>query len=48
MQELMSVAARLTHSGRRVRLRFAAHCPGFEAFRVVYHYLWTTAEPALA
>lgn len=44
MQELLYVAARMIHSGRRVRLRFAAHCPGFEAFRVVYHHLWSTAE----
>jgi hypothetical protein len=41
MQELMYVAARVIHSGRRLRLRFAEHCPGFEAFRVVYHHLST-------
>jgi len=44
MQELMYVAARVIRSGRRIRLRFAAHCPGFEAFQVVYNHLWTTAE----
>jgi len=43
MQELMYVAARLIHSGRRVRLRFASQCPGFEAFRVVYQHLWETS-----
>ena len=44
MQELMYVAARVIHSGRRVGLRFATQCPGFEAFRVVYHHLWTATE----
>jgi hypothetical protein len=48
MQELMYVAARLIHSGRRVRLRFASQCPGFDAFRVVYRHLWAAAEAAPA
>ena len=43
MQELMYVAARLIHSGRRVRLRFATKCSGFEAFRRVYQHLLATA-----
>lgn len=41
MQELMYVAARVVDSGRRLRLRFAQHCPAFRAFEVVYHHLCT-------
>ena len=48
MQELMYVAARMIHSGRRLRLRFAGHCAGFEAFRVVYEHLWNTGLAAQA
>jgi len=48
MQELMYVAARMIHSGRRLRLRFAEHCAGFDAFRVVYAHLWNTARAAPA
>ena len=48
MQELMYVAARVIHSGRRARLRFAENCPAFEAFRVVYEHLWNTARSAPA
>jgi len=36
MQELMYLAARVIRSGRQLALRFAAHCPGFRAFEVVY------------
>lgn len=39
IQELMYLAARLIESGRRMKLRFSRHCPGFEAFRQVYHQL---------
>ena len=42
MQELMYLAARVIHSGRRLRLRFAQHCPAFRAFEVVYYHLLTT------
>jgi len=45
MQELMYLAARIIDSGRRLRLRFAQHCPGFEAFQVVYKHLLDTAKP---
>jgi hypothetical protein len=36
-QELMYMAARLIESSRRSKLRLSCHCPGFEAFRQVYH-----------
>ena len=39
IQELMMLAARLIHSGRRLRLRFGVHCPGLASFRQVYHAL---------
>lgn len=39
MQELMYLAARLIESGRRLKLRFARHCPAFRAFDQVYHHL---------
>jgi len=36
MQELMYLAARVLRTGHRLVLRFAAHCPGFAAFELVY------------
>jgi hypothetical protein len=39
IQELMYLAARVIYSGRRLKLRFSCHCPGFEAFRQVYHHM---------
>jgi hypothetical protein len=39
MQELMNLAARLIETGRRLKLRFARHCPAFRAFDQVYHHL---------
>lgn len=36
MQELMYLAARVIRSGRRLKLRFARHCPAFAAFEAVY------------
>ena len=39
MQELMYLAARLIDSGRRLKLRFSQHCPGFQAFGRVYQQL---------
>ena len=36
MQELIYLAARVIHTGRRLKLKFGSHCPGFEAFRGVY------------
>ena len=39
MQELMYLACRLIESGRRLKLRFSRHCPGFLSFRHVYHKL---------
>jgi hypothetical protein len=36
MQELMYLAARLVRTGRRLKLVFSRHCPGFAAFRTVY------------
>jgi hypothetical protein len=41
MQELMYMAARVLRTGHRLVLRFAAHCPGFAAFEVVYGRLAT-------
>ena len=39
IQELMYLAARLISSGRRLRLRFSRHCPGFGAFQLAYNRL---------
>lgn len=39
IQELMYLAARLIDSGRRLRLRFSRHCPGFGAFQLAYNRL---------
>lgn len=39
MQELMYLAARLIESGRRLKLRFSCHCPGFDAFIFAYNRL---------
>jgi hypothetical protein len=36
MQELMYLAARLVRTGRRLKLVFSRHCPGFVAFQTVY------------
>lgn len=36
MQELMTMACRLVHSGRQWILRFGRHCPGFAAYRDLY------------
>ena len=36
MQELMYVAARVVESGRRLTLKFSAHCPAFPSFEAVY------------
>jgi hypothetical protein len=36
MQELMYVAARVIESGRRLALKFSAHCPAFPSFEAVY------------
>jgi len=36
IQELIYLAARLIHSGRRLRLRFSQHCPAFAAFEQTY------------
>ncbi len=41
IQELMYLAARVINKARQLRLRFAQHCPGFEAFKVVYRHLST-------
>jgi len=43
IQELVYLAARLVSSARRLKLRFSRHCPGFEAFAVVYARLSATA-----
>jgi hypothetical protein len=43
IQELIYLAARLVSTGRRLRLRFSRHCPGFEAFSWVYARLSATA-----
>jgi len=43
IQELMYLAARLIRSGRRLRLRFSSHCPGYRAFAHVYGTLLSTA-----
>jgi hypothetical protein len=39
IQELIYLAARLIHTGRRLMLRFSRHCPAFEAYRSVYNKL---------
>jgi len=39
MQELIYPAARVIDSGRRLKLRFSRHCPGFPAFQQVYQQL---------
>ncbi len=39
IQELMYLAARVIHAGRRIKLRFSKHCPGFLAFESTYHRL---------
>ncbi|MGV8075068.1 MAG: IS1380 family transposase [Syntrophobacteraceae bacterium] len=39
MQELMYLAARLVRTGRRLKLLFSRHCPGFGAFHGVYNRL---------
>ena len=36
MQELMTMACRLVHSGRQWILRFGRHCPGFAVCRDLY------------
>lgn len=36
IQELMYVAARVVESGRRIALKFSAHCPAFPSFEAVY------------
>jgi hypothetical protein len=36
LQEFIYVAARVISSGRRLKLRFSRHCPGFEAFSELY------------
>ena len=42
IQELVSLAARLISTARRLRLRFSRHCPGYEAFTRVYARLAAT------
>jgi hypothetical protein len=39
IQELIYMAGRLVSSGRRWKLRFGRHCPGFQAFALVYNRL---------
>ena len=39
IQELIYLAGRLISSGRRWKLRFGRHCPGFRAFALVYNRL---------
>ena len=39
MQELMYLGARVIYAGRRIKLRFSKHCPGFLAFESTYHRL---------
>jgi len=41
IQELIYLAGRLLRTGRRYKLRFGRHCPGFEAFQLVYNRLLT-------
>jgi Transposase DDE domain group 1 len=36
MQELMSLAARVVESGRRLGLKFSSHCPAFASFTALY------------
>jgi Transposase DDE domain group 1 len=42
MQELMFLAARVTESGRRLALKFSAHCPAFASFTAVHARLCAT------
>ena len=42
MQELMYVAARLIHSGRRIKLAFAYRCPAVPIFQRLYARLAAT------
>jgi hypothetical protein len=39
IQELMYLGARVVYAGRRIKLRFSKHCPGFLAFESTYHRL---------
>jgi len=39
IQELMYLAARLIKTGRRLKLLFSRHCPGFGAFQSLYQRL---------
>lgn len=39
MQELVTMACRLVHSGRQWTLRFGRHCPGFTVYRGLYRGL---------
>ena len=39
MQEFMYLGARVVYAGRRIRLRFSRHCPGFLAFESTYAQL---------
>jgi len=39
MQEFMYLGARVVYAGRRIRLRFSKHCPGFLAFESTYAQL---------
>ena len=39
MQELMTLAARVIESGRRLGLKFSSHCPAFPSFRALYDRL---------
>jgi hypothetical protein len=39
IQELMYLAARIIHTGRRLKLRFSKHCAGYRAFHATYHRL---------
>lgn len=36
MQEIIGVACRMLNSGRRLILRFGAHCPAYDAYQEVY------------
>jgi hypothetical protein len=39
IQEFMYLGARVIYAGRRIKLRFSMHCPGFLAFESTYHRL---------
>ncbi|NVD37121.1 IS1380 family transposase, partial [Marinobacter lutaoensis] len=43
MQEIMTMACRLVHSGRQWILRFGRHCPGFAVYRDLYRGLASAA-----